>query len=179
MLLTYKPLWINLKDMTLHPWLLPDVVMPCNRIVTSPCQHHNEPQAGCTCGVLSTVDRYAVKEFIKSAPIPKLINGQDATWKNYRQLQDNTQNSISTASTDVVPIMGVIQALGTTVREGNTLRSWGAFMWGIINPAGTTRYLLSPLYAKERLVIYYDLYDSLGMVAPTWEQYNITNEETK
>jgi len=107
-LLAFKPLLLNKAEMKLHPAMLPDWEWPATQVVTSPCPEHNEPVDGCTCGVYSSFDLRAMREF---------------------------NAALIDQSEDIIPVLGVIQVLGQTVIEGLTLRSWGAFLWGLIKPS--------------------------------------------
>ena len=107
-LLAFKPFLLNQEEMKLYPATLPDWEWPDTQIVTSPCPlHPDEPAEDCTCGVYSSLDSQAMAAY----------------WAA-------DFNMIS----DVFPVLGVIQVLGQTHIDGLTLRSWGAFLWGLVRP---------------------------------------------
>lgn len=109
-LLAFKPFLFNTRVKTLHPHTLPDYVWPSNRVVTSPCQWHEEPEEMCTCGVYSTIDIEAVDAFV-NCPIDLEVS-------------------------ELMPLMGVVQVLGKTIHTDLTFRSWGAYLWGVLYPTG-------------------------------------------
>lgn len=110
-LLAFKMFLLELKRMQLYtyPYATDEWRWPYATVVTSPCDRHYEPVSNCTCGVLSTVNIESLLEQRDEFESPVEIDG-------------------------FIPLLGTVQLLGKIVQDGCDLRSWGAFLWGLIKP---------------------------------------------
>jgi hypothetical protein len=152
-LLAFKPFLFNTRVSTLHPFTLPDYVWPSHKVITSPCGWHTEPENGCTCGVYSTIDIEEVDRFVSC--------------------------TIDTQVSELLPLMGVVQVLGKTLVEDLTLRSWGAYLWGIVYPPSIKRpwfleFVLYPIYELDFNPVAYDnISDATQDVNQTLKNYGL------
>jgi hypothetical protein len=154
-LLAFKPFLYNIRRHTLHPHTLPDYVWPSRRVITSPCRWHTEPEQHCTCGVHSTLDLEVVQQYVSC--------------------------KIDTGIRELIPVMGVIQALGKTIQTDLQLRSWGAYLWGLVKPVymHEDRFeddVIVELWGPFKPVVYYGLRDAVGDVRKTTRQYRIKED---
>jgi hypothetical protein len=152
-LLAFKPFLFNMRVKTLHPQTLPYYVWPSGHKITSPCQWHKEPEDGCTCGVYSTYDMEVAQAY--------------------------TSCEYDKSVSELAPVLGVIQVLGKTIEKDMTLRSWGAYLWGLVRPRFMDDKMFEddvvlPLFMNGFRPVVYDNVSFAWMdVSITLKRYNI------
>jgi hypothetical protein len=157
MLLAYKPFIYRGEEDSLHPAEVPGWRWPILRTVTSPCPKHSGPEENCTCGVLSSLDAQAARQYTETI------------WK---------------AGDPEIPLLGVVQVLGKTLVDGLFLRSYGAFIYGLVfvvdGPQWTSiqernyKWLMARTNLRRlNPVWYWEFEDSLKDVRKSVRKYDI------